>query len=106
MDDDGYSNGLSGWAWHELGRQAEQAHQGRMQVVSEFAARLRGEVPVNVGAVMAENRALWQQNQVLFQRIQELETSNRIWREDYKMLKDSVLDIRDALDAMEGGQGS
>ncbi len=106
MDDDGYSSGLSGWAWHELGRQAEQAHQGRMQVVSEFAARLRGEVPVNVGAVIAENRALWQQNQALLQRIQELETSNRIWREDYKMLKDSVLDIRDALDAMEGGQAS
>jgi hypothetical protein len=106
VDDDGDSSGLSGWAWHELGRQSELDHQAQIRTVSAFAARLRGEVPVNVGAVMAENQALWQQNQVLFQRIQELETSNRIWREDYKMLKDSVLDIRDALDAMENGQAS
>jgi len=104
VDDDGDSSGLSGWAWHELGRQAEQAHQGRMQAVSAFAARLRGETPVNVGAVMAENRALWHQNQALFQRIQELETSNRIWREDYKILQDGVLDIQDALNAIDGGQ--
>lgn len=104
MDDDGYGSGLSGWAWHELGRQAEQAHQGRMEVVSAFAARLRGEVPVNVGAVMAENQALWQQNQALwqenqafFQRIQELETSVRIWGEDYEILKDRVRDIRATL---------
>ena len=100
MDDDGYGSGLSGWAWHELGRQAEQAQQGRMQTVSAFAARLRGEVPVNVGALIAENRALWQQNQALFQRIQELETAVRIWSEDYQiLLKDRVLDIRDALNA-------
>ena len=90
MDDDGYGSGLSGWAWHELGRQAEQAHQGRMEVVSAFAARLRGEVPVNVGAVMAENQALWQQNQALWQRIQELENSVRIWGEDYDLLKSYV----------------
>lgn len=104
MDDDGYGSGLSGWAWHELGRQSELDHQAQMRAVSAFAARLRGQVPVNVGAVIAENQALWQQNQALFQRIQELENSNRIWREDYKMLKDSVLDIRDALDAMDCGQ--
>ena len=111
MDDDGYSSGVSGWAWHELGRQAEQAHQGRMQVVSEFAARLRGEAPVNVGAVMAENHALWQQNQAfwqqnqaLLQRIQELETSVRIWDEDYQILKGRVVVIRDALRALEDGQ--
>jgi len=101
VDDDGCSSGLSGWAWHELGRQAEQAHQGRMQVVSEFAARLRGEVPVNVGAVMAENHALWQQNQALFQRIQDLETSNRIWREDYQVLQGHLVYIRDALNALD-----
>ncbi len=104
MDDDGYGSGLSGWAWHELGRQAEQAHQGRMEVVSAFAARLRGDMPVNVGAVMAENQALWQQNQALwqqsqafFRRIQELETSVRIWGEDYEILKGHVRAIHATL---------
>ncbi len=61
-----------------------------MEVVSAFAARLRGEVPVNVGAVMAENQALRQQNQALWQRIQELETSVRIWGEDYELLQSYV----------------
>lgn len=104
MDDDGYGSGLSGWAWHELGRQAEQAYQGRMEVVSAFAARLRGDMPVNVGAVMAENQALWQQNQALwqqsqafFRRIQELETSVRIWGEDYEILKGHVRAIHATL---------
>jgi len=104
VDDDGYGSGLSGWAWHELGRQAEQAHQGRMEVVSAFAARLRGDMPVNVGAVMAENQALWQQNQALwqqsqafFRRIQELETSVRIWGEDYEILKGHVRAIHATL---------
>ena len=90
MDDDGYGSGLSGWAWYELGRDEELAHQGRMEAVSAFAARLRGQVPVNVGAVVAENQALWQQNQALWQRIQELENSVRIWSEDYELLKSYV----------------
>lgn len=90
MDDDGYGSGLSGWAWYELGRDEELAHQGRMEAASAFAARLRGQVPVNVGAVMAENQALRQQNQALWQRIQELENSVRIWGEDYDLLKGYV----------------
>lgn len=106
MDDEGWSSGLSGWTWHELGRQAEQAHQGRMAAASAFAARLRGEVPVDVGAVMAQNRALWQQNQALLQRIQELEASNRTWQEEYKALHDGALEIRDLLDTMDRGQAS
>lgn len=90
MDDDGYGSGLSGWAWYELGRDEELAHQGRMEAASAFAARLRGQAPVNVGAVMAENQALWQQNQALWQRIQELENSVRIWGEDYDLLKSYI----------------
>ena len=97
MDDDGYGSGLSGWAWYELGRDEELAHQGRMEAVSAFAARLRGQVPVNVGAVMAENQALWQQNQALWQRIQELENSVRIWGEDYEILKGHVRAIHATL---------
>jgi len=97
MDDDECGSGLSGWAWHELGRQSELDHQAQMRAVSAFAARLRGEMPVNVGAVIAENRALWQQNQVLVQRIQELEHSNRIWSEDYQILHDGVQEIRNEL---------
>jgi len=104
VDDDGYDSGLSGWAWHELGRQSELDHQAQMRAVSAFAARLRGEVPVNVGALIAENRALWEQNQALFQRIQELETSNRIWREDYEFIRGRMIYIRDGLKALEDGQ--
>ncbi len=89
-NDDGYGSGLSGWAWHELGRQSELDHQAQTRAVSALTARLRGQIPVNVGAVMAENQALWQQNQALWQRIQELETSVRIWGEDYELLKSYV----------------
>ena len=111
MDDDGYGSGLSGWAWHELGRQAEQAHQGRMEVVSAFAARLRGEVPVDVGALIAENRALRQQNQSLWQQNQELWQLNQglrnavtIWEEDFQTLKGHVRNIHAALSASENEQ--
>ena len=88
--DDEYGSGLSGWAWHELGRQSELDHQAQIRAVAAFAARLRGQAPVNVGAVMAENQALWQQNQALWQRIHELENSVRIWAEDYELLKSYV----------------
>ncbi len=103
-DDDGYGSGLSGWAWHEMGRQSELDHQAQTRMVSALAARLRGEVPVNVGAVISENQALWQQNealwqqnQIFFQRIQELETSVRIWGEDYEILKGHVRAIQATL---------
>ena len=95
--DDEYGSGLSGWAWHELGRQSELDHQAQTRAVAAFAARLRGQVPVNVGAVMAENQALWQQNQALWQRIQELENSVRIWGEDYEILKGHVRAIQATL---------
>lgn len=108
MDDDGYGSGLSGWAWHELGQQAEQAHQGQMEVVSAFAARLRGHLPVNIGAVMAENQALWQQNQELQQQKRELWSHNQalrnavtIWEEDFETLKGHVRTIHAALKASE-----
>jgi len=104
MDDDECGSGLSGWAWHELGRQSELDHQAQMRSVSAFAARLRGEVPVNVGALIAENQALWQQNQALLQRIQGLENSNRILNEDYEILHNGVLDIQAALNAIDDGQ--
>ena len=103
-NDDGYGSGLSGWAWHELGRQSELDHQAQTRAVSALTARLRGQIPVNVGAVMAENQALWQQNQALwqqsqafFRRIQELETSVRIWGEDYEILKGHVRAIHATL---------
>lgn len=95
--DDEYGSGLSGWAWHELGRQSELDHQAQTRAVAAFAARLRGQAPVNVGAVMAENQALWQQNQALWQRIQELENSVRIWSEDYEILKGHVRAIHATL---------
>ena len=104
MDDDGYGSGLSGWAWYELGRDEELAHQGRMEAASAFAARLRGEVPVDVGAVMAENRALRQQNQELWHHNQELRNAVTIWEEDFQTLKGHVHKIHAALIASENGQ--
>ena len=64
-DEEGCSSGLSGWALHELGRQSERSSQSRERVLSTLAARLRGEVPVDVGGLLANNQALWQQNQQL-----------------------------------------
>ncbi len=104
MDDDGYGSGLSGWAWHELGRQSELDHQAQMRAVSAFAARLRGEVPVNVGAVMAENRALRQQNQELWHHNLELRNAVTIWEEDFQTLKGHVHKIHAALIESENGQ--
>lgn len=110
-DDDGYGSGLSGWAWHELGRQSELDHQAQARMVSAFAARLRGEVPVNVRAVMAENRALrqqnqnlWQQNQELWQLNQGLRNAVTIWEEDFQTLKGHVRNIHAALSASESEQ--
>ena len=71
-DDEGCSSGLSGWAMHELGRQAERSDQSQARIVSAFAARLRGEKPVNVGRLLANNEALWQQNQNLLYQIDAL----------------------------------
>ena len=64
-DDDPSSSGLSNAAWYELGRQAERSDQSQARIVSAFAARLRGEVPVDVGGLLANNQALWHQNQQL-----------------------------------------
>ena len=110
---DEYGSALSGWAWHELGRQSELDHQAQTRAVAAFAARLRGQVPVNVGAVMAENQALWQQNQALRQQNQELWNHNQalrnavtIWEEDFETLKGHVRTIHAALKASEDGLSS
>ncbi len=111
--DDEYGSGLSGWAWHELGRQSELDHQAQTRAVTAFAARLRGQAPVNVGAVMAENQALWQQNQELQQQIRELWHHNQalrnavtIWKEDFETLKGHVRTIHTALKASKDGLSS
>ena len=69
-DDDVCSGGLSDAAWYELGRQAEQSDQVQAQAVAVFAARLRGERPMDVGGLLASNEALWQQSQQLWQQNQ------------------------------------
>ena len=69
-DEDGCSSGLSGWAWHELGREAERSDQSQERLLSTLAARLRGEVPVNIGGLLANNQALWHQNQQLWHQNQ------------------------------------
>lgn len=69
-EDDGCGSGLSGLAWHELGRQSERWHQVQREATAVFAARLRGERPVGVGDLLANNQALWYQNQQLWQQNQ------------------------------------
>lgn len=83
----GDGNGLSGWAWHELGRQSERTHQAQMRAVDAFAARLRGEVSINVDALVAENQALWQQNQELAERVQAHDAAYRSLEERYRTLE-------------------
>ena len=72
MDDEGISSGLSGLALYELGRLDEEVQRRHDNAVTAFSARLRGYVPVNVDAVLAENQALRQNNVTLWQDIQEL----------------------------------
>lgn len=93
-DEEGCSSGLSGWALHELGRQAERSDQSQARIVSAFAARLRGEVPVNVGGLLANNQALWHQNQQLWhqnqaqqQRINDLQVEMQERWEDFCKLE-------------------
>ena len=104
VDDDGYGSGLSGWAWHELGRQAERSHQVRINAAAACAARLRGEVQVDVGGLIAENQVLWQQNQQLWQRVQELEALVRTWARNYQALDEWGDEIYATLQRLRNGQ--
>ena len=83
----GDGSGLNGWAWHELGRQSERTHQAQMRAVDAFAARLRGEVPIDVDALVAENQALWQRNQELTERVQAYDAAYRSLEARYRMLE-------------------
>lgn len=87
MSDDAYSSGLTGWAWHELGRQAERSRQVQRNAVSALRSRLRGEEQIDVDDLISTNEALWQQNQQFTQRINEL--TAEIWERwhDYSQLK-------------------
>ena len=114
-DEEGCSSGLSSWALHELGRQSERSSQSRGRVLSTLAARLRGEVPVDVGGLLANNQALWHQNQQLWQqnraqqqRINDLQVEMqerwedlckiRDWaRSEIQRLKTENAALRDAL---------
>jgi len=65
MEDEGMSSGLGSLALYELGRGDERWHQQQANFVSSVAARLRGQVPVNVQALIADNQALRHENAVL-----------------------------------------
>lgn len=66
MEDEGISSGLGSLALYELGRGDERWHLQQASFVSSVSARLRGQVPVNVQALIAENQALRQQNALLW----------------------------------------
>ena len=86
-EDDGCGNGLSGFAWHELGRQSERWHQVQREATAVIAARLRGERPMDVGGLLASNQALWHQNQAQQQRINDLQVEMQERWEDFCKLE-------------------
>jgi hypothetical protein len=65
MEDEGISSGLGSLALYELGRGDERWHQQQANFVTSVTARLRGQVPVNVQALIADNQALRHENAVL-----------------------------------------
>ena len=73
MEDEGISSGLGSLALYELGRGDERWHQQQANFVSSVAARLRGQMPVNVQALIADNQALRHENAVLRGNNQALE---------------------------------
>ncbi len=73
MEDEGISSGLGSLALYELGRGDERWQQQQANFVSSVAARLRGQVPVNVQALIADNQALRHENAVLRGNNQALE---------------------------------
>ena len=73
MEDEGISSGLGSLALYELGRGDERWHQQQAKFISSVAARLRGQAPVNVQALIAENQALRQQNAFLWNNNNALE---------------------------------
>ena len=86
-DDDGGNSGLSSWAWHELGRQSEQHDQWMMQAAQSFRARLRGEQPVDVDALIAEIHSLRAHNQALANQVVQLNASVQASYEKFKDIK-------------------
>ena len=76
MDDDydggSYGSGLSGWAWHELGRQSERSSQNTIRTAAVVGARLRGDRQVNVHALHDEVQLLREHNRALIQRVNDL----------------------------------
>jgi len=73
VEDEGISSGLSSMALYELGRGDERFQQHQANFVSSVAARLRGQAPVNVQALIAEVQALRYENAVLRGNNQALE---------------------------------
>ena len=84
MDDEGISSGLGSVAYYELGRGDERWQQQQARFVSSVAARLRGQVPVNVNALLAENQALRHENAVLQENNQTLEYHLQRFRKNIK----------------------
>ena len=54
MDDEGSDNGISGWAGFMLGRMSAQRSVRSVAIAQTISARLRGEVPVDVGSLQNE----------------------------------------------------
>lgn len=83
LDDEVGGGGLSALALHELGRQSERWHQIQREATEVVASRLRGEMPVDVGTLLANSQALWQQNQELQQQVQNLQAEMQDRRQDF-----------------------
>jgi prefoldin subunit 5 len=77
MDDhESDSNGLSGWAWYEMGRMdAQDSHRTR-QTAAVLHQLFNPQPVVDVDGLVAENQQLWQQLQALQAEAQRLEAHN------------------------------
>lgn len=83
MEDEGISSGLGSLALYQLGHLDGEVQRRHDDAVSAFSARLRGYVPVNVDAVLADNQALRQNGDALWRENQALrQHGNALWREN------------------------
>lgn len=65
-------NGLSGWAWYQMGRMAADGDRQRCETVRA----LLSPPPADTNALVANNRALVAQNQALWAQSAELQRIN------------------------------
>ena len=88
-DDESDSDGLSGWAWYEMGRMDVQVSQRTKQTAAVLHQLFNPQPVVDVDALVAENQQLWQQLQALQAEFQRLRGANQSLYKWYEWAKDA-----------------